>query len=158
MAAISSVCFLCESDVSEGTSKSKRRRLLGESAKKAVSILDELSTSSYGRKFSECVDENLVTYVCHKCCKQIESLPGLLEKAYSERGNILKMMQKHLSAPTCTRRKRRHEDDHSEVNSPKRLALEEGDTIASTHTTPSKATGVTRSRRSISKDIDVSVS
>ena len=42
------------------------------------------------------VDENLVTYVCHKCCKQIENLPGLLEKAYSERGNILKMICLHL--------------------------------------------------------------
>ena len=51
-------CFLWNADISQGSMKTKRKRLSGASAKKAVGVLDELSAASYGRKISLIFDKH----------------------------------------------------------------------------------------------------
>ena len=55
--AMSVFCSLWNDDISQGSMKTKRKRLSGASAKKAVGVLDELSAASYG-KISLIFDEH----------------------------------------------------------------------------------------------------
>ena len=71
-------CYLCSSDISAGTSKAKRRRLLGEASKVALEILDSLSMRKYGRRFVCHTHKD--AYLCHKCKTKAELFGALLKK------------------------------------------------------------------------------
>ena len=77
-------CFLCRCNVGEGHMKTKRKRLSGSSVKRALEILDELSTANIGRMVSTLYTHDQHTaaehaYICHKCqekSRRTSRVPG----------------------------------------------------------------------------------
>uniref|UniRef100_A0A1X7SEK7 ZAD domain-containing protein n=1 Tax=Amphimedon queenslandica TaxID=400682 RepID=A0A1X7SEK7_AMPQE len=88
-------CCLCSSDVSRGTSKTKRRKLHGDACKVALHILDSVAVRHYGRNFSNLVHANPQcqdSYLCHKCKAKAEAFQALLSKVTYAEGDIINII------------------------------------------------------------------
>ena len=113
-------CFLCSCDVSVGYMKTKRKRLSGSSVKRAVEILDNISTANYGRKISDLYDCNKeYDYICHKCQKKVEGLAELQMKIENERDYVITMVGKHF--PHAGKKRTRNQTEAAEETSTSQL-------------------------------------
>ena len=83
-------CVFCNVDLTEGTYKSKKRLLFGNTTVGAIKVLDDLSLDAYHKKFSDCKPpDDQPCYICHKCLKKVVDLPGLLKKVHDNKRDIL---------------------------------------------------------------------
>ena len=86
-------CFLCQVNVNQGTNKVKRRKLSGSTTQNVRDILEKFSWDSYG-----CIIPfGKESYICYKCKQRVESLPSLLDKAASEKAEILHFIGRHVT-------------------------------------------------------------
>jgi hypothetical protein len=61
------VCCQCETDVSTGTMKVKRKKLRGCTTEKAHEMMDKLSFNKFKRNVSSLLtNEDLICYKCNK--------------------------------------------------------------------------------------------
>ena len=144
--AMTVFCFLCNADISQGSMKTKRKRLSGESAKKAVGVLDELSAASYGRKISLIFDKHQ-DYICHKCQRKAEGLPDLQKKVENEKKEITDLISRYF---TGGRKRTRDESECSSRQFVVDETLSTFDSSTPTRSADSRSTG--------DKDIPVLVS
>ena len=125
-------CFLCGTDVSKGTLKTKRKLLHGPCCKEAVQILDLLSSENCGQALSSVCryDTDTDTYLCHKCLKRVGDLPGLIKRANDEKSEIVQLVSNKLQLAVSRKRPLPQES-----NSTKHAAIEDvsacGDTSLS---------------------------
>ena len=100
MSEVHIFCFLCNADINQGSMKSKRKKLSGISAKKAVGVLDELSDAScrinvilsFGQTLLTCSGLGLATRDYARCsvgkemsrseCKEDDGLSVLMHSYY----------------------------------------------------------------------------
>ena len=57
-------CCLCSSNVSSGTMKTKRRKVIGEATRLAVEVIDNLAKRSFMKTLSSTVGSNAYYLYC----------------------------------------------------------------------------------------------
>ncbi len=103
-------CFLCECGVSEGHMKTKRKKVSGSSAKKAVDVLNELAAAKYGRLITVAAIDHPNRYICHKCQRRSEGLIDMQVKVECEKEAILKMVDLQFASSVQYSRKINRDD------------------------------------------------
>uniref|UniRef100_A0A1X7UBD7 Uncharacterized protein n=1 Tax=Amphimedon queenslandica TaxID=400682 RepID=A0A1X7UBD7_AMPQE len=107
-------CCLCSSAVSQGTWKTKRRKVTGESSKLTMKVLDTLSKRLYCRKFSCCIKDITNAYFCHKCRSLAQGLANLMTKMKSTENLLIPMIVKlfeSIDSVSAMERKRKNYDN-----------------------------------------------
>ena len=92
----SELCFLCLKDVSSGTWKIKRRKMLGDATRLAVEVMDILANRSFGVTLSSIVVNKEHTFLCHKCKNLAESIEALTKKVKSAESELVVMIEKRF--------------------------------------------------------------
>ena len=68
------ICFLCECGVDTGQMKTKRKKMTGCRAAKALEAMNDLFAANYGRPIEMPVHKESTKdrYICHKCVNRLE--------------------------------------------------------------------------------------
>ena len=82
-------CWLCESDVSKGTFKVKRRKIHGEAVKKHLSILENLADEYLNANLGNETGFLKAGYLCHKCVGTLESLEARRREVFKMEAEVV---------------------------------------------------------------------
>ena len=112
-------CWMCASDLSKGTLKTKRKKIHGESAKRTVKVLETICLEYLGSDLMATTFKT-ADYLCHKCVAKIDNIDVQKRDVFRREKEVASWMEGQMTSDEISigsKRPRCDDSEHGEMQS-----------------------------------------